>query len=248
MMRSTVLAALSVCKVPKTRWPVLAAVMASSIVSRSRISPTRMMSGSSRRAPRRAAAKERGVHAHLAMVHQAVLALVHKLDRVLDGDDVIVPVLVGVVHHRRQGGGLARAGRPGHHHQAAVQHGEFLQHRRQRRVQLLEVFEGQHLGGNLAEDGRDAVLLVEEVGAEARHLRNFVAEIHVPRFLEELDLVLRRDLVEHGLERVALQRRVVHPLQFAVDPQHGRVAGGQMHVRCFLLQHQVEESVNFRHT
>ena len=46
MMRSTVEAAPVVCRVPKTRWPVSAAVMAAPIVSRSRISPTRITSGS----------------------------------------------------------------------------------------------------------------------------------------------------------------------------------------------------------
>src|SRR5665647_3502526 len=48
MMRSTVCAASCVCRVAKTRWPVSAAVRATEIVSRSRISPTRMMSGSCR--------------------------------------------------------------------------------------------------------------------------------------------------------------------------------------------------------
>jgi len=57
MMRSMVLCALWVCRVLKTRCPVSAASRASRMVSRSRISPTRMMSGSSRRAPRRAALK-----------------------------------------------------------------------------------------------------------------------------------------------------------------------------------------------
>jgi len=42
MMRSMVLAAELVCSVPKTRWPVSAAVSARRMVSRSRISPTRM--------------------------------------------------------------------------------------------------------------------------------------------------------------------------------------------------------------
>ena len=46
MIRSTVEAAPVVCSVPKTKWPVSAAVMAAPIVSRSRISPTRITSGS----------------------------------------------------------------------------------------------------------------------------------------------------------------------------------------------------------
>ena len=58
MIRSTVLRALLVCRVPKTRRPVSAAVRASEIGSRSRISPTRTMSESSRRAARRPSAKD----------------------------------------------------------------------------------------------------------------------------------------------------------------------------------------------
>ena len=46
MMRSTVRDAPVVCRVENTKWPVSAAVMAASIVSRSRISPTRITSGS----------------------------------------------------------------------------------------------------------------------------------------------------------------------------------------------------------
>ena len=56
--RSTVFAALLVCRVPKTRCPVDAASIARLIVSRSRISPTRIISGSSLSAPLKAAAKD----------------------------------------------------------------------------------------------------------------------------------------------------------------------------------------------
>ncbi len=48
-----------VCKVPKTRCPVSAAVTASEMVSRSRISPTRIRSGSWRNTCLSAAANER---------------------------------------------------------------------------------------------------------------------------------------------------------------------------------------------
>ena len=46
MIRLTVPWALLVCSVPNTTCPVSAAVMAASIVSKSRISPTRITSGS----------------------------------------------------------------------------------------------------------------------------------------------------------------------------------------------------------
>ena len=67
--RLTVLGASLVCSVESTRWPVSAALTAISAVSKSRISPTRMMFGSCRRKR----AKRRGevqpdVLAHLHLV------------------------------------------------------------------------------------------------------------------------------------------------------------------------------------
>ena len=58
MIRSTVAGAVVVESVPKTRCPVSEAEMASAIVSVSRISPTRMTSGSSRSAAFRARAND----------------------------------------------------------------------------------------------------------------------------------------------------------------------------------------------
>ena len=55
------LAPVLVCRVPKTRCPVSAALMASWMVIRSRISPTMMTSGSARRNARMAAAKVKSI-------------------------------------------------------------------------------------------------------------------------------------------------------------------------------------------
>src|SRR5436190_2094377 len=108
---------------------------------------TRISSAAQRRAERAR------VDAHFSVVDQAALRLVHELDRVLDRDDVVLAVLVGVVDDGGQRGGLAGAGRPRHQDQALVQHGRFLEERRQP-----EVVGGQHLGRDLAEDGAAAVL------------------------------------------------------------------------------------------
>jgi hypothetical protein len=59
MRRLMVDGASFVCSVERTRWPVSAALTAISAVSKSRISPTRMMFGSCRRKDRSAAAKLR---------------------------------------------------------------------------------------------------------------------------------------------------------------------------------------------
>ena len=57
MIRSMDCAALAVCNVAKTRWPVSAMVSAAEMVSRSRISPTMMTLGSSRSTARSALGK-----------------------------------------------------------------------------------------------------------------------------------------------------------------------------------------------
>ena len=58
-----------------------------------------------RRAQR--SAKRFGVRVHLALVDQAVLVLVHELNRIFDGDDVLVALGVDLVDHRRQRGRFA---------------------------------------------------------------------------------------------------------------------------------------------
>ena len=107
------------CRVAKTRWPVSAAVSAVEIVSRSRISPTRITSGSWRSAARRREREARRVGAELALVDDALLVRVQELDRVLDREDVLLARLVDLVDHRRERRGLARAGRAGDEHEAA---------------------------------------------------------------------------------------------------------------------------------
>ena len=92
MMRSIVCGASCVCRVANTRWPVSAAVIAVEIVSRSRISPTRITSGSWRSTCFRALREPVRVGPDLALVHDAALVLVQELDRVLDRHDVARPL------------------------------------------------------------------------------------------------------------------------------------------------------------
>src|SRR5439155_710407 len=75
-----------------------------------------------------------GVAVHLALVHQTVLVLMHELDRVLDGQDVIVALGVDLVDHRRQRRRLAAAGRAGDEHQAARLLRERREHGRQAQI------------------------------------------------------------------------------------------------------------------
>ena len=92
-----------------------------------------------------------------------------------------------------------------------------------------------------APPGRDAVLLVEKVGAVAGKAGELVAEIDIARFLENLDLVLRGDLVNERLEVVVLHGGHVDADELAMDAQHRRIAGGEMKVRSVLLLHELEK-------
>ena len=120
-----------VCSVENTRWPVSAAVSAISIVSRSRISPTRITFGAWRSAARSAARERRRVAVQLALVHRALLVQVQELDRILDGEDVLGARLVDQVDDRGQRRRLAGSGRSGDEHDAVLERGDVGDRRRQ---------------------------------------------------------------------------------------------------------------------
>ena len=113
MRRSTALEAEFVWSVPKTRRPVSAAWSAIRIVSRSRSSPTRIASGSSRSAAFSAAVNVgvSGPSSRCVMID--MLRDVDELDRVLDRDDVVRLRPVDPVDESGERRRLARAGRPG---------------------------------------------------------------------------------------------------------------------------------------
>ena len=78
-------------------------------------------------------------------------------------------------------------------------------------------------------------------------MRDLIPEIHIPRLLEDLGLEFGGDLIKHLFEFVVFQRRIVHPMQFAIDPEHRLVARGKVEIRGLLLEHQVEECIDLRH-
>ena len=114
MRRVMVSGAPLVCSVESTRWPVSAALMAISAVSKSRISPTRMMLGSCRRKARRAAAKFRPI---CSFICTWLTPPQLELDRIFGGHDVGI----GLVQAGDRGierVGFAGAGRARDQHHA----------------------------------------------------------------------------------------------------------------------------------
>src|SRR5882672_10602769 len=102
------------------------------------------------------------VDAHLALGDEAAPVRVRELDRVLDGDDMAVRVLVAETDHGRERRRFSGARGAHHDHQAALGHDDVFEHCRQ--PQLLDLGNG---GGDDAQHDADVRLLNEGVDAEA---------------------------------------------------------------------------------
>ena len=75
--------------------------------------------------------KTLGIGVQFTLVDHAILVHVHEFDRILNGENVIVPLAVDLVDHGRQRRRFARARRPGHQHQPARLVAQLADHRRQ---------------------------------------------------------------------------------------------------------------------
>jgi hypothetical protein len=103
-----------------------------------------------------------GVRPDLALVDDALLVRVQELDRVLDGEDVVVARLVDLVDDRRERGRLARARRPRDEDDPAGLLGEAADDRRQ-----AELLDRHRLVRDQAERGAEGAALEVGVDAEA---------------------------------------------------------------------------------
>ena len=242
MMRSTVCGASCVWSVAKTRWPVSAAVSAVPIVSMSRISPTRITSGSWRSAAFSAIANDLRVAADLALVDDALLVAVEELDRVLDRHDVLVARLVDLVDDRGERRRLAGAGRAGDEHDAARLVRELADHRRQP-----ELLDRHGLGGDQAEGRADRAALEVGVHAEACVTGDRVGEVDLPVGLQALPLRGVQDRVD-DLARIgrASARGALDRHQRAPHAEHRRRTGGEVEVGGLLGRRPRAESLRSR--
>ena len=185
-----------------------------------------MTSGSWRSAALSASAKECASVPELALVDDAVLVRVHELDRVLDGEDVLVARLVDLVDHRGERRRLARAGRAGDEHQAARLAGELADDRRQ-----AELLDRHRLGRDQTEGGADRAALEEGVDAEAALARHRVGEVELMVGLQALALGVVEDRVD-DLARVGRRqlREALDRRERAAHAQHRRNARGDVEV------------------
>ena len=113
-----------------------------------------------------------GVFVQLTLVNQCFFALVYKLDRVFDGEDVRGLGFVDVVDHGCQRGGLAGTGRAGYQYQTARGIGDFLENTR-----CFEVFQREYGAGNGTEYGCRTAVGHKGVHTEAGDVGQFEREV-----------------------------------------------------------------------
>jgi len=102
-------------------------VSAVEIVSRSRISPTRITSGSWRSAGAESFREADRVDPDLALVDDAPLVAVHELDGILDREDVLGARAVDLVDHGGERRRFAGARRARYEHEATGKLGKRVQ-------------------------------------------------------------------------------------------------------------------------
>jgi hypothetical protein len=163
----------------------------------------------------------------LALADHALAVDMGELDRVLDGDDVVVPAAIHVVDHGSEGGGLAGAGDPGDEHHPAPLHGEALEHLGQ--VQLLE---GRDLARDVPHHAADFPLSEEQVDAKAAHPLDLIAEVLLRPLHQVVVAILTQQAhrgAPHELARDGGE--AVLDLEMAVDAQHRMSVGLEVEVR-----------------
>jgi hypothetical protein len=176
------------------------------------------------------------VAVHLALIDQTALMLVHELDRIFNGEDVIVALLVDLVDHGRQRRGLTGSRRTGDQHETARPLGERGQHLRQ--VQILEAAD---LFRNQSVHRADRPALIEHVHAEASQPLDAEGEVELEGLLEPLFLCVGEHAVGEllGLRRIQVSARQSH--EVSVDTHLRWCGGGDMEVRALHLHHRVQQ-------
>ena len=165
--------------------------------------------------------------------------LVHVFDRVLDRDDMVGSVFVAIAHHRRQRGRFTGTRAADEDHQAALDHRDVAQDRRQ-----VEVLHLRNPGVDGPHHDADAPLLHEDVDAETADLGRADGEVGFVGGLEILPLLLVHDGARQFAGVRGGQALVRHRGDLAVDLDGGRKAGSDEEVGCILRQHQAQQVVD----
>ena len=181
-----------------------------------------------------------GVHFDFALVDEAALVAVQKLDGVLDGDEVVGAVGVDAVNHGGKRGGLTGTGGAGDKDKAALLFANFSDDTGE-----IELFDGANLRGNDAENHADVAALLKNVDAEAAKAGDAVSHVEFSSLLEFLFLPVGHHAEGHGEHFFGRDAgNVGDGGEQTVHAKVGMVADFQVQVGSFIFDSAPKEIVN----
>ena len=177
-----------------------------------------------------------GMAMHLALTDQGFFALVNELDGVFHRQDMTVLGIVSMVHHGREGGGLAGTGRPRHQHQTEGEIGDIAEAGRG-----LEFRQGGHDSGDDPKHRPRTAILGKGVDAKPGKTRDLEGKIH----LEKLRIILALSLIHDGkdqlMHRRGIEGRHIDAPHIPVHPNQGRQPRRKMQIGATVLYAESEQ-------
>src|SRR5260370_560435 len=126
----------------------------------------------------------------VALIHNALLVIMKKLDGVLDGNHVLFTFAVDLVEHGSERGGFAGACWSGHQDQSAWLVAQSLHDQRQ--SESVEAFD---FPWNRTEDGANGSPLIENVAAEASQVFQAEGKVQLQVLLEAVFRRIRQNAI-----------------------------------------------------
>ena len=151
----------------------------------------------------------------LALIHETTLAVVHELDWIFDGKDMVITVVVDEVDHRSKRCGFTRTRRPRDQHQTPGQHGDVAKH-----LAHAEGVHRQHLRGNRSEDRARTAILIEGIDAKARDTRHLEGKVCLQELFKILPLSVVHDVVDQRLNAGMVLSGHIDAPHVSIDTYH----------------------------
>jgi len=173
---------------------------------------------------------------NFALVDEALLVVVEKLDGVLDGDHVLFAFAVDLVQHGGERGRLARSRWSGDEHQPTRFVTQALHHQRQAKsVETLD------FPGNGTEDRADSTPLIENVAAEARQVLQAKGKVQLQVFFKAVLLRIRQHAVGQRFRIRGGQRRHIERAKLSVHAHARRAVRGDVEVTAPHFDHLLQQ-------
>ena len=181
-----------------------------------------------------------GIHADFALGNDAFFVLMDELNRVFDGDDVVLAIFIAVVNHRSERGGFARTGTADENHEAAFFHHHVFQDGGQ-----IEAVEIRDFAGNGAEHQRRRAALHHGIDTEAAGVGQADGEVAFVGGRKLFDLFGGHNRKSDFHTFFRGQRLVGNRRDFAVHFHSGWEIGRDKEVGAFVFVHMAQPSEQF---